>query len=66
MMRRIITSAFLIVGSFIPAAQAEDAIIQKLPVKPDTCYRLSFKAETGAKNATGSRRCVGGGCRFPG
>lgn len=52
MRKELITLAAVTVGSFIPAVQAKDTFIEKLPVKPDTCYRLSFQAETRAKNAT--------------
>jgi len=51
MMRRIVALAALVAGGFIPVAAAKDALIKRLPVKPDTCYRLSFKAKTPAREA---------------
>ena len=52
MMKNIIVVAAYIIGGIIPAAQAKDVLVKELPVKPDTCYRLSFKATARAKGAT--------------
>jgi len=52
MMKNIIALAAFIIGGFIPAAQAKDVLVKELPVKPDTCYRLSFKAAAPGKGAT--------------
>ncbi len=52
MMKNIIVVAVVIVGGFIPAAQAKDVLVKELAIKPDACYRISFKATASAKGAT--------------
>lgn len=51
-MHKTFVLAALIVAGLMPSARADDVLVRKLPVKPETCYRLSFRAETATPGAT--------------